>query len=99
MNFLELAGNLEREDDIEILEQPPIKSIAPKPPLDKGKGISGVPSKRKAGGAVAGTEKLMSDAQKTRLSKRLARAELNVAKEVKKGSLMSVGTNRAIGPE
>lgn len=34
MNFSELAGNLEGEDDLEILEEPPVKVNAPS---DRGK--------------------------------------------------------------
>lgn len=42
----------------------------------------------------------MTDALRTRSSKRLARAETNVAKEVgkKTDSVMSVGTNKTFGP-
>lgn len=57
-------------------------------------------SKKKAGSSVAGTEKLMTDALRTRSSKRLAKIEIMEGKEMikKAGSGISVGTNRAFGP-
>lgn len=100
MNFLELAGNLEGEDDLEILEELPAKMIAPMAPPEKCKGTSTVPSKRKVVNNVSGAKKLMPHALRTRSSKRLANIEIIEAKEAKKnvGSGISVGTSRAIGP-
>lgn len=99
MNFVELAGNQEGENDLEILKESPVKMIDPKAPPNKGKGISTVISKRKAGGIAPVTEKLMPDALRARALKRQVRAKTNVSKEVgkKTESLMSVGTNRTFG--
>lgn len=52
MNFLEEAGNLEGEDDLEILEEAPVTVSTPMAPPDKGKGSSIVMSKKKAGSSV-----------------------------------------------
>lgn len=97
MNFLELAGNLKGEDDLEILEEPPVKVNAPP---DRGKGTSIVLSKRKARNNVVGIEKLMADTRRTSSSKRLAKIEIMEVKKMgkKTGSGMGVGTNRAFGP-
>lgn len=67
---------------------------------DKGKGTSIVPSKRKTGSHVGGTEKLMTDALRTSSSKRLAKIEILERKEMGKkvGSGLSVGTNKVFGP-
>lgn len=40
MNFLELAENLEGDDDLQILENPPAKGNVPVIAPDKGKGTS-----------------------------------------------------------
>lgn len=100
MNFLELAGNLEEEDDLEILKEPPVRVNMSMTAPDKGKETSIVPVKRKAGSNVAGPEKLMADALKTRSSKRLAKIEIIEGKEIgkKAESGISVRTNRAFGP-
>lgn len=60
MNFLEAAENLEGEDDLEILEEPPSKVSAPMAPPEKRKGSSIALNKRKARSSVVGTEKLMA---------------------------------------
>lgn len=66
---------------------------------DKGKGTSIVLSKRKIGIHVGGTDKLMTDALRTRSSKRLAKIEILEGKEMDKkvGSGLSVGTNQVFG--
>lgn len=94
MNFLDESGNLEGEDDLEILKEAPLRAVAPIPPPNKGKGISIVLAKRKGGSVVASSEKLMAEAQRIRSSKRLARLEGNVSREVKTESLVSVGICR-----
>lgn len=92
--------DFEREDDLEILEESPMKVNVSMAALDKGKGTSIVPVKRKAGSNVAGPEKLMTDALRTRSTKRLAKIEIIERKEMGKrvGSGISVGTSRAFGP-
>lgn len=47
MNFLEQVGNLEGEDNLEILEEPPVREIVPIALLSRGKGVSTVLNKRK----------------------------------------------------
>lgn len=84
MNFLELAGNLEGEDDFEILEEPPLKVNMSMAAPDKAKGTSIVPVKRKAGSNIVGEEKLTTDALKTRFSKRLAKIEIIEGNEMLK---------------
>lgn len=81
MNFLELAGSLEGEDDLEIWEKPLVKTVVPMAPLNKGKEVSIVLSKRKVRGDTPRAEELMSDVESTRVSKRLARADTTVSKE------------------
>lgn len=99
MNFLEEAGNLEGEDDPEILEATPVKAIAPILLASKEKGVSNVPAKRKGGNRAGEGEKGMGEIPRTRASKRLARVEGNISREVKAESLVSVGTGRTWIPE
>lgn len=37
MNFLEQAGNIDGEDDLEILDEPPVRKITPMTLPSKGK--------------------------------------------------------------
>lgn len=98
MNFLEEARNLEGEEDLEILEEAPLRAVAPMPPPNKGKGVSIAPAKRK-GRSVAGSgERVGVEAQMTRSSKRLARLEGDVSREVKTERLVGVGTGRTWNP-
>lgn len=100
MNILELAGNLEGDDDLKILENPPAKVTVPLTTSVKEKEMSIVPSKSKTGSLVSETEKLMSDALRTRSSKRLAKIEILEGKEMGKkvGSGLSMGTDKMFGP-
>lgn len=98
MNFLKQAGNLEGEDNLEILEEPPVRAIVTVAPPNKGKRVSTILSKRKGENIATGGGKLTADAQRTRFSKRLARTEGNMSREMKMESLMSIGTDRTFGP-
>lgn len=99
MNFLELAGNLEEYDDLEIIEDPPARVNMPLVASDKGKGTSIAPSKRKTGSHVGRTKKLMTDALSTRSSKMLANIEILERKEMgkKERSGLRVGANKVFG--
>lgn len=94
--LLEKAENLKGEDELEILDQPPLRMVVPIVPPDKGKRIATMSSKRKLGGSSPGTEKVMYNALKTRSSKKIAKAEANIPKEGagKAESLISMGTGR-----
>lgn len=77
--FLEEAKNLEEDDDLEILEEAPLRVTATLPPLNKGQGASTMSSKIKEGSMAASGDKLIADAQRARASKRLARVEGNTS--------------------
>lgn len=47
MNFLEQSGNLEGEDDLEVLEEPPVRVIVAMAPPSRQKEVSMVLNKRK----------------------------------------------------
>lgn len=100
MNFLELGRNLEGDHDLETLENPPARVNVPLVASVKGKEMSMVPSKKKIGSHMGGTEKLMTDALRTRSSKRLAKIEILERNEMAKkaGSGLSVRTNKVFGP-
>lgn len=98
MNFLEKASNLEGEDDLEILEEPPVRAIAPMAPPSKWKGVSTVLKEKKGGSIAIGGEKLMTDDQRTRSSKKLAMTEGNIPRKMKRESHISVGTYGIFGP-
>lgn len=61
MNFLKQPGNLEDEDDMEILEKPLVREIVPMAPPNKVKGVSIALAKRKGGCTATCGEKLMAD--------------------------------------
>lgn len=67
---------------------------------NKRKGVTTVLSKRKSGGGASRTEEVMYNALKTRSSKRIAKAEANVPKEVagKVESFMTVGIGMIFSP-
>lgn len=63
--LLERGENLKGEDELEILDQPPLRMVVPIVLPDKGKGIATMSSKRKLGGSTPGKEKVMCNALKT----------------------------------
>lgn len=80
MNCFELTGSLERDDDLEILEEPPVKIVVLMAPRIKVRKSAWCLAKKGRGG-TPGAEKLVPNAERIRASKRLARAETTVSRK------------------